>query len=88
MRRAESADGTLKIYGIEVDSKANDIESLEVSHDDIATIYNLNGHRINSLQRGINIIRMNDGKVRKVVVKQRTYFRLANDTLRQRKRYI
>ena len=69
MRRAESADGTLKIYGIEVDSKANDIESLEVSQDDIATIYNLNGHRINSLQRGVNIIRMNDGTVRKVVVK-------------------
>lgn len=69
MRKAESADGTLKIYGIEVDSKANDIESLEVSQDDIATIYNLNGHRINSLQRGINIIRMNDGTVRKVVVK-------------------
>ncbi len=69
MRRAESADGTLKIYGIEVDSKTNGIESLEVSQDDIATIYNLNGHRINSLQRGINIIRMNDGTVRKVVVK-------------------
>lgn len=69
MRRAESADGTLKIYGIEVDSNANGIESLEVSQDDIATIYNLNGHRINSLQRGINIIRMNDGTVRKVVVK-------------------
>ena len=69
MRRAEPADGTLKIYGIEVDSKANDIESLEVSQDDIATIYNLNGHRINSLQRGVNIIRMNDGTVRKVVVK-------------------
>ena len=69
MRKAESADGTLKIYGIEVDSKANDIESLEVSQDDIATIYNLNGHRINSLQRGVNIIRMNDGTVRKVVVK-------------------
>lgn len=69
MRKAEPADGTLKIYGIEVDSKANDIESLEVSQDDIATIYNLNGHRINSLQRGVNIIRMNDGTVRKVVVK-------------------
>ena len=69
MRRVEPADGTLKIYGIEVDSKANDIESLEVSQDDIATIYNLNGHRINSLQRGVNIIRMNDGTVRKVVVK-------------------
>jgi hypothetical protein len=69
MRKAEPADGTLKIYGIEVDSKANDIESLEVSQDDISTIYNLNGHRINSLQRGVNIIRMNDGTVRKVVVK-------------------
>ena len=69
MRRAEPVDGTLKIYGIEVDSKANGIESLEVSQDDIATIYNLNGHRINSLQRGVNIIRMNDGTVRKVVVK-------------------
>ena len=31
--------------------------------------YNLNGHKINAPQHGVNIIRMSDGSVKKVVVK-------------------
>ncbi len=34
----------------------------------IKAIYNLNGTRMNSLQRGINIIKMSDGTTRKVLV--------------------
>ncbi len=34
-----------------------------------AGIYNINGMRINSLQRGLNIIKMTDGSIKKVVVK-------------------
>jgi hypothetical protein len=69
MRKAESTDGTLKIYGIEVERYTNGIETMDLSSDDISTIYDLNGYRISSLQRGINIIRLSDGTTRKVIVK-------------------
>lgn len=36
---------------------------------DVESIYDLNGHRISTLQRGINILRMNDGTTRKVLKK-------------------
>ena len=48
------------------------IENVEVSsHEPAIEVarYNINGHRISSPQRGINIIRMSDGTTRKVVVK-------------------
>jgi hypothetical protein len=31
--------------------------------------YNINGHKINAPQHGVNIIRMSDGTVKKVVIK-------------------
>lgn len=34
-----------------------------------AGIYNINGMRINSLQRGLNIVKMGDGTIKKVMVK-------------------
>lgn len=37
--------------------------------NDIVNVYDLNGHRITSPQRGVNIVRMKDGTVRKVLVK-------------------
>lgn len=48
------------------------IENVEVSTQEQATEvarYNMNGYRITSPQRGINIVRMSDGTVRKVMVK-------------------
>ncbi len=69
MRKAESAEGSLKIFGIEVNGETTGVESLDALSDGMATTYNLNGHRIAAPQRGINIIRMNDGTTRKVVVK-------------------
>ena len=37
--------------------------------NDIVNVYDLNGHRITSPQRGVNIMRLKDGTVRKVLVK-------------------
>ena len=37
--------------------------------NDIVNVYDLNGHRITSPQRGVNIVRLKDGTVRKVLVK-------------------
>ena len=48
------------------------IENVDLtSHEPVTEVarYDLSGHRITSPQRGVNIIRMNDGTVRKVVVK-------------------
>ena len=37
--------------------------------NEIVNVYDLNGHRITSPQRGVNIVRLKDGTVRKVLVK-------------------
>ena len=37
--------------------------------NDIVNIYDINGHRLTSPQRGFNIVRTKDGTVRKVLVK-------------------
>ena len=39
------------------------------TENDIVNVYDLNGHRITSPQRGVNIVRLKDGTVRKVLVK-------------------
>ena len=55
----------------EWDEYATGIECIEKPEADNApaAIYNINGMRINSLQRGLNIIKMSNGKAKKVVVK-------------------
>ena len=64
--RASSDDDQLKIYGFEVVSDQTGIEA--VDNEDYtmpdAPVYNLNGQRLEGLQKGINII---NGK--KVLVK-------------------
>lgn len=35
----------------------------------IVAIYSLDGRRIESLQRGVNIVKMSDGKTKKVIVR-------------------
>ena len=48
----------------------NGIQDISYSTKKIAAgIYNLNGARINTLQRGINIVVYGDGQVKKVLVK-------------------
>ena len=45
------------------------IKSLNASTNNIEAIYDLNGKRLQQLKRGLNIIRMSDGKVMKRMVK-------------------
>ena len=48
----------------------NGIQDISYSTKKIAAgIYNLNGARVNTLQRGINIVVYSDGQVKKVLVK-------------------
>ena len=48
----------------------NGIQDVSVASKKVATgIYNLNGIRMNSLQRGLNIVVSGDGNVKKVLVK-------------------
>ena len=48
----------------------NGIQDISYSTKKIAAgIYNLNGARVNTLQRGINIVVYGDGQVKKVLVK-------------------
>ena len=51
-------------------TESDGIMTMEV--DDLTgneQIYDIQGKRIQSLQKGINIIRMNDGTIKKVIVK-------------------
>ena len=51
-----------------IDGIAN--EELRVKNEEFAgAVYDLNGRRLPALQKGINIIRMSDGTVKKVLVK-------------------
>lgn len=45
------------------------IDSVATDHAQAVKIYTVDGRQVNEMQRGINIIKMSDGKVRKVLVK-------------------
>lgn len=64
----ESTEGWNKFHHIVEGSPTHVDEGLQVEND-ISTIYNISGHRITSPQRGINIVRTKDGKIKKVLVK-------------------
>lgn len=66
------AEGELKIYSVELkhDQTPTDIEVTVA--DKVYTenaIYNLSGQRLPTLQKGVNIIRAQDGTTRKVIMK-------------------
>ena len=71
-------EGTKTLYeaakGWSVFPSIVEVESIGVTdvHKNFASLkeyYTIDGRRTNKMQRGINIIRMNDGTVKKVVVK-------------------
>ena len=45
------------------------VESITVSKNEIADVYTLDGKRIDSIQKGLNIIKMKDGTTRKIIVR-------------------
>ena len=46
-----------------------DILAQEDEHTAVSAMYSLSGMRIQSLQKGVNIIRLSNGKTRKVMIK-------------------
>lgn len=64
---------TYRIKNVSV-SKANTADAIiDIAEDEEASeimeIYNLNGMRTNSLQRGVNILRMANGKTKKIIIR-------------------
>jgi hypothetical protein len=65
------ANGNVQLRGVSVYSVATGIWALPepAYSDEVEAIYNLQGMRLDVMQRGINIVRMKDGRVMKMVVK-------------------
>ena len=57
-----------KMYSIAIGGGTTAIDSLNTIADDNATYYDLQGHRLNSPQKGINIVKRG-GKTMKVIIK-------------------
>jgi len=51
------------------EGETTSISALQSLSDGNVEIYNTNGVRIPSLQKGMNILKMSDGKIKKVMVK-------------------
>ena len=73
--RAFASTATATVYGDEYTfmtmNTANGIDEVDVrvSPENKRLYYNINGQQLTTLRRGINITRMNDGTVKKVLVK-------------------
>jgi hypothetical protein len=53
-----------------IDGEETAINGVEADSDAmIVAIYSLDGRRIESMQRGVNIVKLSDGKTKKVIVK-------------------
>lgn len=51
------------------DDDATGINGVDAADIEIEAIYTINGAKVNSLQKGLNIVKMSNGKVKKVFVK-------------------
>ena len=66
--RVSSTD-EVRIYGFTVSPEASSVKAVWANEDGNAQIFSLDGKPLNELQKSVNIVRMGNGKVRKVVVK-------------------
>ncbi len=66
--RASSTD-EVRIYGFTVSPGASGVKAVWANEDSKAQIFSLDGKPLNEPQKGVNIVRMSNGLVRKVVVK-------------------
>lgn len=65
---SESIDATAKVF---IEDSTTGVEAVE-TETNVATkavIYDIQGRQTNTMRRGVNIVRMSDGSVRKVIVK-------------------
>ncbi|MGM9709419.1 MAG: hypothetical protein ACI3ZB_07455, partial [Prevotella sp.] len=65
---SESIDATAKVF-IEDSTTGVDAVETETNVATKAVIYDIQGRQTNTMRRGVNIVRMSDGSVRKVLVK-------------------
>ena len=65
---SESIDATAKVF-IEDSTTGVDAVETETNVATKAVIYDIQGRQTNTMRRGVNIVRMSDGSVRKVIVK-------------------
>ena len=66
--RVSSTD-EVRIYGFTVSPEASSVKAVWANEDGNAQIFSLDGKPLNEPQKGVNIVRMSNGQVRKVVVK-------------------
>ena len=58
-----------RMFSISVGGSTTAIEQLETTADSKAEYYDLQGHRLQNLQKGVNIIRYSNGTTKNVYVK-------------------
>lgn len=80
-RVGDSAKPTVKAYRCYLTASANEtkafffgdevtgINGVDAADTEIGAIYTINGTRVNNLQKGLNIVKMSNGKTQKVYVK-------------------
>ena len=59
---------TMPAHNVEVNAYVTGVAGFVVCNEEVQ-IYSLNGQRLNALQKGINIVRYADGRMRKVMVR-------------------
>lgn len=64
-----AAGANVRMLSIDLGSDATAIENVPSSVATVVAVYDLSGHSVEGLQRGINLVKMSDGTVKKVVVK-------------------
>ena len=65
---SQTENGVL-IYGVKWEGVSTGINVVAAAHDGTNRIFTIDGSSSNSLQKGVNIIRTQDGKTRKVLMK-------------------
>lgn len=64
-----AAGANVRMLSIDLGSDATAIENVPSSAATVVAVYDLSGRSVEGLQRGINLVKMSDGTVKKVVVK-------------------
>lgn len=65
----QNADEWKDFLTIEEDGETTSVATAKTGNRDINSVYSMDGKRLNSMRKELNIIRMSDGTVRKVMVK-------------------
>lgn len=64
-----AAGANVRMLSIDLGSDATAIENVPSSAATVVAVYDLSGRSVEGLQRGINLVKMSDGTVKKIIVK-------------------